>query len=219
MTSAADRAVGLIEAGCMERAVSRRPAVEPHARSPGRDRDPGDRGGRGCLRRRQLSQRTTITLYSGQHAQTTQSLVAAFEKQDRHQRRVRSDDEDVLADQIAAEGSHSPADVFLTENSPPLEFLQAKGLLAAVEPATLASTPGQVQLAARRLGRASRPGSASWSTTRPSSREPAAHVGDAARGAAVPGQARPSAGGDRLPADRDRGAAQPRSRSADADAG
>jgi iron(III) transport system substrate-binding protein len=84
---------------------------------------------------------TTITLYSGQHEQTTQSLVSAFEQKTGIKVVVRSDDEDVLADQIAAEGSHSPADVFFTENSPPLESLQAKGLLAAVPPATLASTP------------------------------------------------------------------------------
>ena len=36
---------------------------------------------------------------------------------------VRSDDEGVLASQIVQEGSHSPADVFFTENSPPLEAL------------------------------------------------------------------------------------------------
>jgi iron(III) transport system substrate-binding protein len=86
---------------------------------------------------------TTITLYSGQHAQTTQSLVSAFEHKTGINVVVRSDDETVLADQIAAEGTHSPADVFLTENSPPLASLQAKGLLAALPSATLASTPGE----------------------------------------------------------------------------
>jgi iron(III) transport system substrate-binding protein len=86
---------------------------------------------------------TTITLYSGQHEQTAQSLVSAFEKQTGIRVVVRSDDEDVLADQIAAEGTHSPADVFLTENSPPLESLQAKGLLAALPADTLASTPSR----------------------------------------------------------------------------
>jgi iron(III) transport system substrate-binding protein len=84
---------------------------------------------------------TTITLYSGQHEQTAQSLVSSFEKQTGINVVVRTADETLLADQIAAEGTHSPADVFLTENSPPLESLQAKGLLAALQPATLASTP------------------------------------------------------------------------------
>ena len=51
---------------------------------------------------------------------------------------MRSDDEDVFASQITAEGSHSPADVLFTENSPPLEYLQQKGLLSPVAPSTLA---------------------------------------------------------------------------------
>jgi iron(III) transport system substrate-binding protein len=86
---------------------------------------------------------TTITLYNGQHEQTVDSLISAFEHKTGINVVVRSDDEDVLADQIAAEGSKSPADVFFTENSPPLESLQAKGLLSAVAPATLASTPSR----------------------------------------------------------------------------
>ncbi|HUD15732.1 MAG TPA: hypothetical protein VMQ59_00665, partial [Acidimicrobiales bacterium] len=63
----------------------------------------------------------SITLYSGQHVQTTQSLVAAFEQKTGITVNLRSDDEDVLAQQIVTEGSHSPADVFFTENSPPLQ--------------------------------------------------------------------------------------------------
>jgi iron(III) transport system substrate-binding protein len=84
-----------------------------------------------------------ITLYSGQHVQTTDSLVAGFEQATGIQVQVRSDDEDSLADQLVTEGAHSPADVFYTENSPPLEFLQDKGLLAKVAPATLAHTPAR----------------------------------------------------------------------------
>jgi iron(III) transport system substrate-binding protein len=85
----------------------------------------------------------TITLYNGQHEQTADALVAAFEKQTGITVNIRSDDEDVLADQIVTEGSHSPADVFYTENSPPLESLAAKGLLAKVDPSTLSHTPAR----------------------------------------------------------------------------
>ncbi|HYA68506.1 MAG TPA: hypothetical protein VED63_07220, partial [Acidimicrobiales bacterium] len=46
-----------------------------------------------------------ITLYNGQHEQTTDSLVAAFEKETGITVNVRSDDEDTLADQIVAEGA------------------------------------------------------------------------------------------------------------------
>jgi iron(III) transport system substrate-binding protein len=80
----------------------------------------------------------SITLFSGQHEQTTNGLVAAFEKQTGIKVNVRNDDEDTLANLIAVQGSHTPGDVFFTENSPPLEFLQEKGLLSKVSPATLA---------------------------------------------------------------------------------
>jgi iron(III) transport system substrate-binding protein len=85
----------------------------------------------------------TLTLYSGQHEQTAQNLVAAFERQTGIKISIRSDDEDPLADQIATEGSHSPADLFYTENTPPLESLQAKGLLSPVDTSTLSKTPAQ----------------------------------------------------------------------------
>jgi iron(III) transport system substrate-binding protein len=84
----------------------------------------------------------SITLYNGQHEQTTDGLVTAFEKQTGITVNVRDDDEDTLANQIALQGSHSPADVFYTENSPALEFLQEKGLLAPVDPGTLAEATG-----------------------------------------------------------------------------
>jgi iron(III) transport system substrate-binding protein len=86
---------------------------------------------------------TTITLYSGQHEQTTNLLVKGFEKQTGITVKVRNDDEDVLANQIITEGSASPADVLFTENSPPLELLQEKGRLSTVDPSTLAAVPAQ----------------------------------------------------------------------------
>jgi iron(III) transport system substrate-binding protein len=85
----------------------------------------------------------SITLYNGQHVQTAEALVNAFEKDTGITVNIRSDDEDTLADQIVTEGPHSPADVFYTENSPPLESLQAKGLLAKVESSTLSLTPAK----------------------------------------------------------------------------
>jgi iron(III) transport system substrate-binding protein len=86
---------------------------------------------------------TTLTLYSGQHVQTAQNLVAAFTRQTGIKVAIRNDDEDALADQIATEGSRSPADLFYTENTPPLMSLENKGLLARVDPSTLSHTPGQ----------------------------------------------------------------------------
>jgi iron(III) transport system substrate-binding protein len=87
--------------------------------------------------------RASITLYNGQHEQTTAKLVAGFEKQTGIEVKVRSDDEDVLGDQIMQEGSSSPADVFYTENTPVLEDLQEKGLLAPIPASTLAAVPAK----------------------------------------------------------------------------
>ncbi len=83
----------------------------------------------------------TLTLYSGQHPETVAALVTAFTKLTGINVSVRSADEGVLAAQIIQEGSHSPADIFMTENSPPLEALQERGLLARVDASTLAKTP------------------------------------------------------------------------------
>jgi iron(III) transport system substrate-binding protein len=85
----------------------------------------------------------TITLYNGQHEQTTDALVKAFTADTGIKVNVRSDDETVLAQQIEQEGAASPADVFYTENSPALAELSGKGLLAPVDAATLAAVPAQ----------------------------------------------------------------------------
>jgi iron(III) transport system substrate-binding protein len=85
----------------------------------------------------------TLVLYNGQHEQTAENLINAFERKTGITVVTRDDDEDVLADQIETEGANSPADVFFTENSPPLEALQEKGLLSKVDASTLAATPSR----------------------------------------------------------------------------
>src|SRR5579875_1452374 len=82
-----------------------------------------------------------ITLYNGQHVQTTDALVQAFEHQSGIRVLVHSDDESVLADQILTEGRRSPADVIFTENTPALELLQSKGLLARLPNRVFATSP------------------------------------------------------------------------------
>jgi iron(III) transport system substrate-binding protein len=86
---------------------------------------------------------TTITLYNGQHEQTTAALVSAFEKQTGIKVNVRTGDEAELGNQILQEGSSSPADVFYTENTPVLEALRELGLLAPVASSTLAAVPSR----------------------------------------------------------------------------
>jgi iron(III) transport system substrate-binding protein len=82
-----------------------------------------------------------LTLYNGQHEQTTGLLVTAFEKQTGIKVNVRSADEASLGNEILQEGTSSPADVFYTENTPVLEAVREKGLLAPVEQSTLAAVP------------------------------------------------------------------------------
>jgi hypothetical protein len=60
----------------------------------------------------------TITFFNGQHVQTTDALVKAFDQETGITVKVHTDDESVLADQIVTEGSRSPADVVFTENTP-----------------------------------------------------------------------------------------------------
>jgi iron(III) transport system substrate-binding protein len=79
----------------------------------------------------------TLVLYNGQHPQLTTALVQAFTRQTGIQVRVRTDDGIVLADQILQEGHGSPADVYLTENSPELMNLEQHGLLARLAPSIL----------------------------------------------------------------------------------
>lgn len=85
----------------------------------------------------------SITLYNGQHEQTTAKLVNAFEKRTGVKVSVRSDDEAELGNQIIQEGSSSPADVFYTENTPVLEHLREQNLLARLAPTTLAAIPAR----------------------------------------------------------------------------
>ena len=74
----------------------------------------------------------TIVLYNGQHPQLTTALVSAFTKQTGIHVSVRTGDGIILADQILQEGSASPADVYLTENSPELMNLEGHHLLRAL---------------------------------------------------------------------------------------
>lgn len=86
---------------------------------------------------------TTIVLYSAQHEQTTDAMIAAFTKQTGIHVRVEQNDEDVLTAQLEEEGELTPADVFYTENSNWLEQLGDQHMLAKVAPATLAAVPKQ----------------------------------------------------------------------------
>ena len=84
-----------------------------------------------------------LTLYSAQHEQTVNTLVSGFEKATGIHVQVHSGDGPEIANQIIQEGRASPADVFFTENSPEIAVLDEKGLLAPVDPTTLAEVPSK----------------------------------------------------------------------------
>lgn len=86
---------------------------------------------------------STITLYSGQHPELTTAIIAAFEKSTGIHVQVRHNDGIVLADQILQEGSRSPADVYLTENSPELMLLTEHHLLAKLPASIIRQIPGR----------------------------------------------------------------------------
>jgi iron(III) transport system substrate-binding protein len=84
-----------------------------------------------------------LVLYSGEHPQLTSALVEAFTHENHIKVSVRSADGIVLADQIMQEGGGSPADVYLTENSPELMNLEAHKLLAKLPSVILAQMPAR----------------------------------------------------------------------------
>ena len=86
---------------------------------------------------------TEITVYNGQHEELTQAWADAFTAESGVKVVLRNADESELANQIVQEGAASPADVFLTENSPAMALVENNKLLAPVDDATLKVVPTQ----------------------------------------------------------------------------
>ena len=89
------------------------------------------------------SGRRSLVVYNGQHLQLTRSLASAFEHATGIRVNLRTDDAVVLADQILQEGGSSPADVYLSENSPELVELAERGKLARLPQSVLAQVPAR----------------------------------------------------------------------------
>src|SRR4051812_40672466 len=78
-----------------------------------------------------------IVVYNAQHAALTQAWVDAFTAATGFTVVIRQGSDLELANQILQEGAASPADVFLTENSPAMGLVDAAGLFAPLAQATL----------------------------------------------------------------------------------
>ena len=92
-----------------------------------------------------------LTVYSAQHESLVRTMVEGFTDETGIELEFRDANDSELANQIVQEGEASPADVFLTENSPSIDVLDREGLLAPLDAATL-----------EQVGEHYRPGSGNW---------------------------------------------------------
>ncbi|WJK07284.1 iron ABC transporter substrate-binding protein [Pseudomonas fluorescens] len=78
-----------------------------------------------------------LLVYNAQHETLTKAWVAGFTEETGIPVTVRNGDDTEMGNQIVQEGAASPADVFLTENSPAMVLVDNAKLFAPVAPATL----------------------------------------------------------------------------------
>jgi iron(III) transport system substrate-binding protein len=83
----------------------------------------------------------TITVYNAQHESLTQAWADAFTAQTGVTVVLRNGSDSELGNQLVQEGAASPADVFLTENSPAMALVENAGLFTPVDAATLDQVP------------------------------------------------------------------------------
>ncbi|EFC80842.1 iron ABC transporter substrate-binding protein [Parafrankia sp. EUN1f] len=84
-----------------------------------------------------------LVLYNAQHDEVGKAWADGFTAKTGIKVDIRNGSDFELANQIVAEGESSPADVFITENSPAMSLVSAKGLFAPVDAATRAQVPAR----------------------------------------------------------------------------
>ena len=84
-----------------------------------------------------------LVVYNAQHEELISAVAKEFTKKTGIDVKLRNASDLELANQLVAEGKRSPADVFLTENSPAMALVDAKGLFAPLDKATLDRIPAQ----------------------------------------------------------------------------
>ncbi|MGA8986915.1 iron ABC transporter substrate-binding protein [Aeromicrobium sp.] len=85
----------------------------------------------------------SITVYNAQHEELLTALTPIFTKETGIEVKLRNGSDFELANQLVQEGKASPADVFLTENSPAMSLVEGKGLLSGLNRSTLDLVPQQ----------------------------------------------------------------------------
>jgi iron(III) transport system substrate-binding protein len=84
-----------------------------------------------------------LTLYNAQHEDLMVLMVDAFTKQTGIKVKIRSGDDLEMANQLVQEGKASPADVFVTENSPAMTLVDSRSGFATLEDSTMAQVPAR----------------------------------------------------------------------------
>jgi iron(III) transport system substrate-binding protein len=84
-----------------------------------------------------------LLVYNAQHESLTKEWIDAFTKETGIKVTYRQGGDTELGNQLVAEGDKSPADVFLTENSPAMAAVEKAGLFADLNADTLAQVPAQ----------------------------------------------------------------------------
>ena len=82
-----------------------------------------------------------LVVYNAQHESLTSVWAQAFTADSGIKVALRNGRDFELANQIKQESERTPAEVFLTENSPAMSLVEQAGLFAPVDPATLAQVP------------------------------------------------------------------------------
>ncbi|UCZ78405.1 iron ABC transporter substrate-binding protein [Pectobacterium carotovorum] len=82
-----------------------------------------------------------IVIYNAQHENLVKSWVDGFTKETGIKVTLRNGSDTELGNQLVQEGKSSPADVFLTENSPSMVLVDNADLFAPLDNATLAQVP------------------------------------------------------------------------------
>ncbi|WP_338801875.1 iron ABC transporter substrate-binding protein [Pseudomonas sp. RSB 5.4] len=78
-----------------------------------------------------------LVVYNAQHETLTKAWVAGFTEETGIPVTIRNGDDTEMGNQLVQEGAASPADVFLTENSPAMVLVDNAKLFAPLAPATL----------------------------------------------------------------------------------
>ncbi|MCR6469617.1 iron ABC transporter substrate-binding protein [Enterobacter sp. HG048] len=84
-----------------------------------------------------------IVVYNAQHENLVKSWVDGFTKDTGIKVTLRNGDDSELGNQLVQEGSASPADVFLTENSPSMVLVDNANLFAPLDADTLKQVPAE----------------------------------------------------------------------------